>query len=371
MDELKKGFTLIELLGVFVVISLITFIIVPKVSESIKQNSEKLLNNQIALIEKAAYNYVLKHEEVRDPYHLNVTLLSLDTLKDGEVLDRVTIKNPVTDEVMNGCVVVAYNHNLDSYTYKYSEKTCDELKVIYPTIVSAYEKIIDSVDTKISGDGLYEIDNEYVYRGKNPNNYLKIGQDLYRIISLNKDTKNIKVIKVSGELKNWEENTNFDSLSFRITSINSYLNSTFYNTLSDKVKKYIEVNSTWYVGSVSGTQMDIQTLKSVEKSSTYNTNIGLLNLHEYSRASLSKKCNSNYLSDECGSSNYLNFGSNYWLINDYNDKVWYVNSIGKISNTTNANTSLYKVLPVFNLVIHSEITGTGTSSDPYILIEKG
>ena len=38
-----------------------------------------------------------------------------------------------------------------------------------------------------SGNGLYKVDNEYVFKGDNVNNYIKLNDVLYRIISINSD----------------------------------------------------------------------------------------------------------------------------------------------------------------------------------------
>jgi len=50
--------------------------------------------------------------------------------------------------------------------------------------------------TVTSGSGLYKKDNTYIYRGKDPNNYIKIDNDLYRIISIQPDNS-LKVIRLN------------------------------------------------------------------------------------------------------------------------------------------------------------------------------
>ena len=364
---MKKGFTLVELLGVIAIIGIISVIAVPIVADKISDSKASALNTQITLIEKAASDYILEHNDLLDEYNLNPTLVSIEDLKNAGLLNTGKIKNPVTKDEMNGCIVVSYSLDTKGYQYKYNDETCDSLKSKYPKIVSAYETITNNETTVIKGSGLYEIDNEFVYRGNDVNNYLKINQDMYRIISINKDSKTLKIIKTTGEVKSWEENTDVTDYSFRISSINTYLNSTFYNTFDDKMKLLIKPNATWYIGAVDGNNMGFSTLKSLEQSSTYNANVGLLTLYEYVSASSNDKCQNDYLDEGCGYDNYLNFDSNYWLINNHEDKVWYINSKGNIASSNSPKTSLYKVYPVFNLAVNTIITGSGTESEPYMI----
>ncbi len=366
---MKRGFTLTELLGSIVVMGVIAVIIVPNIYSKIMQSKESALQSQTTVIEKAASDYLLEHKDLLDIYKLNATLISIESLKSEKYLKNEKIKNPVTGDDMNGCVVVTYDDNTSGYNYKYDEKSCTELETDYPKIVSAYQTIVDNVSTTITGDGLYEIDNEYVYRGKNPNNYLKIGQDLYRIISLDKDNKTLKAIKVNGELKNYEESTQTTEYSFRVSTLNTYLNSSVYNTYTDAIKKHLLANATWLVGNVTGEKMNLIGLKSVVSTGTYNASIGLLNIYEYAKASTTEECSDNYLSDSCRNNNYLNFKDKYWLINNKDNAIWYVDPSSGLKAEENVKDALYNVHPVLNLTANTEMTGTGTEEDPYTLKE--
>ena len=93
----KNGFTLAELLGVMVLLSLISIITVPAVTQSLNSYKTKLCNSQINQIEVAAEswakdNILLLPEDDGDTYSVD-----LKTLSDYGYIES-KINNPVTNE---------------------------------------------------------------------------------------------------------------------------------------------------------------------------------------------------------------------------------------------------------------------------------
>ena len=89
-----------------------------------------------------------------------------------------------------------------------------------------------------NGDGLYKDEYEqgkYFYRGINPNNYITFNNETWRILSL-EDDDTLKIIKNEsvGEIK-WADNTPYDLPS----EINTYLNSTYLNSITTNFDKII------------------------------------------------------------------------------------------------------------------------------------
>ena len=300
----------------------------------------------------------------------------------------------------------------------------------YP--VSAMEKTADILKKNVvtSGDGLYvdsTVDGRYIYRGGNPNNYIRLGDDLYRIISVEKDGT-IKVIKQEsiGEMawdkenirkstdsndfctgtlgcKSWgSKTTTLDSSGNNVTqmprksngtlknlpekeaSLNTYLNNDFYNGLSDDVKKMI-INGTWSIGTVDWFQSNL--LESIKEESAYKWKgkVALINATDYVKASTNSACTSmqTYTSEyefgsrlcyeNSSSHNYL-YSNNYpWTVSSegrYEDNSFSVYCIysdgfigGNYANFAKPNYS--SVRPVFFLSSEIILTGEGTETNPY------
>ena len=246
------------------------------------------------------------------------------------------------------------------------------------------ENIIKNIVT--SGDGLYEDEYEagrYIYRGTNPNNYIIFNGELWRIISIEPD-KTIKIIKEnsirdmawdSAEIRNWA----------RPATLNTYLNSTYYNTLNEFSKKII-ISHNWNIGASTNPNNNIETTKSEEKSVTYKNNIGLITITEYLQATLNTDCNDlkSAESSNCGS--WINYGIPSGDINNYNwtlttstyNNYFYKgyaytfhasssSSFGEIS-AANLDFESAGVLPVVYLRQNIKLFGTGEKNNPYVII---
>ncbi len=289
----------------------------------------------------------------------------------------------------------------------------------YP--VKAMEKTADILKKNIvtEGDGLYidsTIDGRYIYRGGNPNNYIKLGADLYRIISLEKDGT-IKVIKQEsiGEMawdeknarystnsedfcsssngcKSWGSNTTtLDSKGNNVTqmpkeiggqlrnlpdkeaSLNTYLNNDFYNSLSDDVKSLI-VEGTWNVGPTAYNQTNLEESIKEESAYKWKGKIALMNVTDYVKSSTNSACTSlsTYWSNSsCYNSskthNYLYSNTWPWMVSpnaySYAYNVFFVYSDGHLSD----NYARYAggVRPALYLSAKTTLNGEGSEADPY------
>ena len=255
----------------------------------------------------------------------------------------------------------------------------DELyNICFPP--SAGDSILNNVDIVTSGDGLYKDEYEegkYTYKGANPNNYITFNNETasWRIMSINSDGT-IKIVKNASIGDNvWDTSGNYGSNYWnRPADLNTYLNETYYNSLTSTAQEQI-VERTYYAGGVTYRNNDMQDQINDEKAVTSKVKIALPTLSEYIRACSNTNCktfstyNNEYYYSTCRKSNWM-FNSDYWWTlspdSSISSRVFYVTSIGNILydyvNKSDA------ARPAITLSSEVQITGgTGTESDPYIL----
>ena len=270
-----------------------------------------------------------------------------------------------------------------------------------------------------SGDGLYVDsyeDGRYIYKGTNPNNYIEFSGEVWRIIAIEADD-NLKIIKNSpigyyyfdnkdartegycnsettlGNGCNcWATNNNFISGNFSgivnlDSTLKTQLNINYYETLPQKAKEIIVLNSFKY-GPVDNKQNT--TLKETlaqEKAYTAKSYIGLLNVSDYVKANINNECSTVYefslTGHSCVTSNITdnwihNLGYSWtWTMNAYsssNNIIWFINAAssagvrdGILDYGNYSGTSSNSVNPVVHLKSDIKLLGSGTETDPYTI----
>lgn len=114
----QKGFTLVELLGVIIILGIISLIVIPIVSGTVKKQRNKLYNKQVSTIEDAAEGWGAENTDIL-PSLDGSTYVSLDDLVIGGFLKNADIKDPRNEEILTGCVKITYDSSYNQYTYKY------------------------------------------------------------------------------------------------------------------------------------------------------------------------------------------------------------------------------------------------------------
>ena len=395
---MKKGFTLVELLAVIIILSVVSILVFPNVIEIVNQSKRNLYNVQVADIELESKNWALENPDKLDKYHLNSTFLPLLTLKKDGFLEVDDLENPMNGKEMNGCIEIKYNPSTSQYTYKYYDDTCstyvtDEMhgtiysydngtleKIEKNVLTPAAKSVIDyyqsnGIMNSIGGttDGLYDLGDTYVFRGSDPSNYLKIGTEKYRILSIDKDYR-MRIIKTTGDTTNWSDDTTYTNfLNSKVsTSLIEYLE-TETNPINAFKDKIVD-GTTLYVGPTSSSVMSYNVLKSVEATSTISNKIGLINISDYVIASLDNNCINNVYSGTCSNTNYLasTFGDgSVWTMNPSveSNKTMIIQNKNIVSYSINGTNDItFKVYSVINMNSNTFISsGTGTSNDPYVL----
>ncbi len=242
------------------------------------------------------------------------------------------------------------------------------------------DAILDEVDIVTSGDGLYEDeyeDGKYTYKGANPNNYVTFNNETagWRIISINSDGT-IKIMRNANiNTSNYLEWDSSGSNNWnRPASLNTYLNGTYYNSLTTTAQSQI-VEATYYAGAVTAINNDMQDQISDEKAVTSKVKVALPTVSEYLRANSNKEqCvtfslnNNNH--STCKNSDWM-FNSGYWWTlspnSDYSNRLYHVYSEGSVY-TSYAYFTDYAVRPAITLSSKVQITGgDGSQSNPYTI----
>lgn len=197
----------------------------------------------------------------------------------------------------------------------------------------------------INGNGLYEDKYEverYVYKGNNPNNYIKFNNELWRILSFDKG--GIKLIRneVLADMAFDDKGSN----DFESSSLNKYLKNNYLNSIETNYRKMVET-------------IELISLKEFLEVNSNQLLCGNFNL---------------YFKNEkvCYKSNYIN----YIASGSINKAVWTttaddggINGVFYVGNTyfgdINSSYNKIGVLPVVVLNSSIRLYGKGTLHNPF------
>ena len=225
-------------------------------------------------------------------------------------------------------------------------------------------------------------DNSYRYSGANPNNYVCFGatgadcQDAnnqYRIIGVfNNQVKLIKATSYGSyawdadDVNTWDASTKPD--------IYTTLNTTYYNTLGSEWQNLI-AEATWQVGGFN----IINTAKAIyddevginQTGYEETMKIGLMYVSDYGYGANPEKWTTALQEDNYGTDNWLYLSSYEWLISrvaSLTRSAFDVNSLNGGDVSSDYVRVASAVRPSFSLTSTATISsGTGTSSDPFVL----
>ena len=238
------------------------------------------------------------------------------------------------------------------------------------------DAILDDTDIVTSGDGLYEDeyeDGRYFYKGGNPNNYVTFNNEDagWRIVSIESDGT-IKIMKTAS-IGNYQWDSSNSNNWARPASLNTYLNSTYYNGLNSTAQSQI-VAKDWSIGGVTYGNNDLATQINNENGTKWKGKVALVTMSEYIRSNSNKnRCgnfslyNSNYSS--CKNTTWMFYSSNYWwTLSPFSstDNTLRIAGGGNV-NGDHPHGSSNAVRPVVYLSPDVKLSGSGTSSNPYTI----
>lgn len=350
--------------GVFIIILLIILLISAcsgKRNYSYEELEEKIV--------KLAKDYYEKNEDKLPKNNGEVVSTSIQTFVNEGKLDNIS------DIVENNSVctgeVNVYNNN--GYYLYIPYLNCGKdyvTKTIYDTLVNDNNIVT-------SGNGLYEVGTEFVFKGDTVNNYVSLDNIIYRVLKVN-DDGTIRVLDTTkrGTVP-WDDRYNKDKDSkvgineYVINDINSrikdtlesdYKNDEYFNDIDRAffVSKPICIGKRSVLDTINdGTLECLQTLD--------NQIFSLIQANEYYNASLDPNCSIDS-PDSCLNYNYLKDVGSTWTITadkDTTHKVFRINRKGIKPSSADSYIG-YRIVTTFNkdIIIKS---GTGTVDDPYII----
>lgn len=266
-----------------------------------------------------------------------------------------------------------------------STDTFSDILLANNDILSPFTRVGSELATK--KEGLISTDTNtgkvYYFRGKNENNYFKLGDYLYRVVRINEDGS-VRVI-MNGVLRDHVPyNTNSDDnvynlAKFGTSSLKTYLDN-WYNSNLKGYDKYIsseyyctDTNFNYNLNGInySNTYDRIFNDEAPDllcRGDNYQGKIGLISVDEVVLAGAYKN-NTNsefYLYNE-------EIKGSYWTSSSY-----FVNSAAQLSMINIMSTGAIGdgiiitdkayVRPVININETAKIKGAGTKEDPYIIV---
>lgn len=293
------------------------------------------------------------------------TLVNKGYIKSSEkMLDDSTCKGSVTVR-RNGASVESTSGGFLDYTVNLE---CKNYKTVH-----LVDKIKENIVTE--GPGLYEIDDNYIFRGKEVKNYIVYFGHTYRIMSIDKDGI-LKLVKAEPEATNriWDNKFNVETNSnsgkniYQDSVILKFLIADYENTnkISTKAKKHIVAQDVC-IGkrSLKDTSFDSE----AECSEILNNQIiSLLNVSDYSKVSLDPDCNS-LVARSCNNYNYLyGVASSTWTLNGSADNTYEVLFLADgsmVSQTANTYAEYNLVIYIDGNILYTN--GKGSANNPYVI----
>jgi len=329
-------------------------------------------------MKKAAEKYYSNHKGELPTEDKATSEVSLQKLINGKYMKEVSSYKSGSGSC-TGKVVV--ENNDDEYLY-IAYLDCGEKY----TTTELFREITKEENIVTEDSGLYYMNGEYVFRGENVNNFVKIDENLWRIVKVD---KNNEVVLILNEpyvnVKNWDNRYNTarkmsygynDYKKSRLREYNEAIyeaskkgDTSEYKTplLSKNAVKYISGFDLCYGNRAAN---DSTNNNSVEcKNVLENTKIGALTLSDFINASTDSECKT-ATSKSCQNYNYLiTSKQTFWLITGNNAnsyEVYRVNQYGKLE--TIQASSYSSIRPVIHLNSKTMFSsGNGEEINPYTI----
>ena len=313
---------------------------------------------EFSLIE-ASKRYYEKNSNLLPKQKYETSTVNLSTLiENGYVNSKVTSECPVYVTVTN--LGNTYDYNAVTECFKNG---------------TLLNKLLTNKTS--SGSGLYDLNGGYIFRGENPNNYVKLGNFKWRVIGIDSNS-NIKLIYsdilYATLFNEWDDRYNEDVDSQR--GKNEYLTSE-----KSRLKEYLdnflsmEINGEYFSGKLISIltrhnvcigKLNINNNSNICSKVLDNQLVSTITTNDYINASLDPLCS---LSNSINCQNYNFLNSYGWTINANAENTYTAYYIDEYEGLKTQFASLRSpvrpVITIKNTVNY--LSGTGTEEDPYIV----
>ena len=310
-----------------------------------------------------------------------------------KIKDYFTVKfgktgGTVTCEVANVSELEVGDHTVKCTATGTNGKTAEaSVKITVSNTVVLKDSILGASNSNIvtSGDGLYAqtvgSNKTYYYKGAVENNYVKFADKVFRIVRINEDGT-IRLItqdNVNASQKFNSTYKTYDKMYYTNSEIKTAIEDWYKTNITDKgfdgkvasgnyFCEQAKVVTPYVIGNPvikDNYTPSFDCTTDGNGKGVVSGKVGLITIDEVLFAGGVIGRSSNF---------YLKNESNFWMMSPaglYNNGstdiaiVWYVYRDGNIKNTSVNNTS--GVRPVLNLSADTLVSGSGTSSDPYIV----
>jgi len=233
-----------------------------------------------------------------------------------------------------------------------------------------YSKIVSPSKIVTSGNGLYQSDDEFIFRGEYVDNYVTFANQSWRIIKVNSD-HSLRLIHIPNEEKavKWDNRYNIETDNS--DGINNYLVSRIrdrvVNRYNDK-KFFTDTNRSYIIShNVCIGKRIAKDENSVECSQILKQQpLSLLRVSEFMNASIDPNC-IKITENSCMNYNWMAKLSSFWTITGHSLESNYVYRINGTASKTKTNTQygLNVVLHLSGDILYK--SGDGTSKNPYVI----
>ena len=239
-----------------------------------------------------------------------------------------------------------------------------------------YKKILENNNIVESGNGLYKMNDFYIYRGENLNNHANFAGHKWLILRINNDNTIKIILDENIDTVVWDDRYNNQSEEFSgkndysISRINSLLDDYFNNKYGDfkfsESNKSLIVPKSLCIGSVNENAATFDDTVVCSQTTNEVKPLGLLQVNEFLLASLEPTCKK--ITDiQCSNYNYLNNISNTWTLNANTKNTYEVYHISRrvISKRTDSYGKPNFVVNISSDALYN--SGNGSISNPYII----